>query len=84
MSSLVPTGGNPVRQARRDVQAGLTKLDGLAEFSAQAMEYMALLNARRKFLAQGDPALDAILMEMQLRFGADAMHQQATMYNRWR
>jgi hypothetical protein len=80
VGDLIPSLGGDIAQTRRDVKKALLKLDGLAEFNAQAMNYTNLLDMRRQLLAANNPNVAPLLQQLEISFVVDALHIQNTMY----
>ena len=80
MGELLPFGVGEIAQTRRDIKKALLKLDGLAEFNGQAMNYVNLLDIRRQLLTANNPGIEPLLAVLERSFVADALHIQNSMY----
>lgn len=82
-SLLSPSGralARDLQRTRRETAVALAQGDGLAEFTAAAMNNTAALDRHRRLLARGDDFLSNLLAEEEVGFVLEAMTIQRRMY----
>lgn len=85
--SLLSPGGRALardlQRTRREAAVALAQGDGLAEFTAQAMNNTAALDRHRRLLARGDDFLSNLLAEEEVGFVLAALSIQRGMYRQY-